>query len=285
MIAFPSDELYAKPLVTALESMANANQFKKLVFYLEACESGSMFEGLLPENINIFATTASNADESSYACYYDSSRDTYLGDVYSVNWMENSDASNIETETLETQFNDVEKETTTSHVMQYGENSLSSLTVGQFQGETQVDQPRKPRYDATKDAVPSYDVPLHILQNKIQKALDPATKRKYQQQLTVLREKRTYVDHITLSLLEEVLGANGAKEAFNTKSPKVTAHDCLEIISPEFSHRCFSYKKNPYVLSRVYALVNVCQQGIEPSVVTQAMMKICKGNEGFEGAI
>ncbi|KAB8081887.1 hypothetical protein EE612_003477, partial [Oryza sativa] len=38
-------------------------------FYLEACESGSIFEGLLPNGINVYATTASNADESSWGTY------------------------------------------------------------------------------------------------------------------------------------------------------------------------------------------------------------------------
>ena len=40
----------------------------------------------------VYATTAANPYESSYACYYDKKRQTYLGDVYSVKWMENSDA-------------------------------------------------------------------------------------------------------------------------------------------------------------------------------------------------
>jgi len=39
----------------------------------------------------VWATTAANAHESSYACYYDRKRQTYLGDVYSVKWMEDSD--------------------------------------------------------------------------------------------------------------------------------------------------------------------------------------------------
>lgn len=39
----------------------------------------------------VFATTAANARESSYACYWDKRRQTYLGDVYSVKWMEDSD--------------------------------------------------------------------------------------------------------------------------------------------------------------------------------------------------
>ena len=39
----------------------------------------------------VFATTAASATESSYACYYSKKYKTYLGDVYAVNWMENSD--------------------------------------------------------------------------------------------------------------------------------------------------------------------------------------------------
>lgn len=44
----------------------------------------------------MFATTAANAEESSYACYYDKERGTYLGDVYSVMWMEDSDAVGLD---------------------------------------------------------------------------------------------------------------------------------------------------------------------------------------------
>jgi len=65
------------------------------VFYLEACESGSIFEGLLPEGLNIYATTAANAEESSWGTYcpgeYPSpppEYETCLGDLYSVAWME-----------------------------------------------------------------------------------------------------------------------------------------------------------------------------------------------------
>lgn len=43
----------------------------------------------------MFATTAANARESSYACYWDGERQTYLGDVYSVKWMEDSDKVSI----------------------------------------------------------------------------------------------------------------------------------------------------------------------------------------------
>ena len=39
----------------------------------------------------MYVTTASNPQESSYACYLDTKLETYLGDCYSVNWMEDVD--------------------------------------------------------------------------------------------------------------------------------------------------------------------------------------------------
>ena len=37
------------------------------------------------------AVTAADPNESSYAVYYDSEFQTFLGDVFSVKWMEDSD--------------------------------------------------------------------------------------------------------------------------------------------------------------------------------------------------
>ncbi|RZB68284.1 Vacuolar-processing enzyme isoform D [Glycine soja] len=87
--------LYADDLIEVLKKKHASGTYKNLVFYLEACESGSIFEGLLPEDINIYATTASNAEESSWGTYcpgeYPSPPPEYttcLGDLYSVAWME-----------------------------------------------------------------------------------------------------------------------------------------------------------------------------------------------------
>ena len=70
----------------------------------------------MPNNLNVYATTASNSTTSSFACYYDEKRRTFLGDVYSIKWMEDSDKENIEKETLDQQYNIVKKETNTSTV-------------------------------------------------------------------------------------------------------------------------------------------------------------------------
>lgn len=70
--------------------------FADLVLYVEACESGSIFEGLLDDSLNIYVTTAANAHESSWGTYCPGMEpapptefSTCLGDLYSVAFLEN----------------------------------------------------------------------------------------------------------------------------------------------------------------------------------------------------
>ena len=46
--------LQANDLIDTLKAKAAANGFKKLVFYVEACESGSIFQNLMPTDLNIY---------------------------------------------------------------------------------------------------------------------------------------------------------------------------------------------------------------------------------------
>ena len=88
--------------------MHSKKLYKELVFYLEACESGSMFQGILDPTIGIYALTASNADESSWGtyCYPDDIVNgkhigSCLGDLFSINWMEDTDKVDVKKESLE----------------------------------------------------------------------------------------------------------------------------------------------------------------------------------------
>lgn len=46
-----------------------AGSYRSLVFYLEASESGCIFQGLLPENIDVYTTTAGNVEDGSWGTY------------------------------------------------------------------------------------------------------------------------------------------------------------------------------------------------------------------------
>jgi len=136
LIAFPTttktQALYAKDLIAALTTMQSKKMFKSLVFYLESCESGSMFANLIPKGMSVYAVTASAPAEPSYATYYDSKRGTYLGDLFSVAYLEDSDSASG-TETLAQQFVSVKKKTNQSTAEQY---SYPAVTTPQYPDST-----------------------------------------------------------------------------------------------------------------------------------------------------
>lgn len=111
LIAFPNSYLYANDFNKTITTMYETKMYEQLVLYIEACESGSMFDGILSPSINAYAVTAANPSESSWGtyCYPDdvvngTHINSCLGDLFSVNWLENLEASNPSIETLETQF-------------------------------------------------------------------------------------------------------------------------------------------------------------------------------------
>merc|ERR1712130_452987 len=134
LIAFPHASMSSSMLNSALVTMHQKNMYGKLVFYMEACESGSMFENHLPPNMNIYVTTAANAGE---------------------------------TETLETQYTFLKKATSRSHVMQYGTMNFTSDAIGGYIGDTanNNDTIARKTESAPSDVgvtVDSRDIPLHL---------------------------------------------------------------------------------------------------------------------------
>jgi len=135
LVAFPyGGVLYSYQLIDTLRYMHDNGRFGRMLIYVEACESGSMFDGLLPPEWNVYAVTASTPFESSYACYCDSDRGTCLSDVFSANWLENSEPRLVEVETLYDQFLISKLETTTSQVCVYGNLSMGRLFLDEFLG-------------------------------------------------------------------------------------------------------------------------------------------------------
>ena len=114
--------------------MHDTKMYKEMVLYIEACESGSMFDKTLKDDINVYAVTAANAHESSWGTYCPpqdkvrgKSLRTCLGDLFSVNWMENADAYEPDSETLDGQFDIVKKLTTKSHVLRFGDTTTTMV--------------------------------------------------------------------------------------------------------------------------------------------------------------
>lgn len=108
LLAFPGSHfLFANDLNKAFKEMHEKGMYGEMVIYMEGSESGSIFEGLLDEKLGILAITGTGALETSFAtfCYpNDKVNGEHLGicmgDMFSANWMEDSDKSDPKIETL-----------------------------------------------------------------------------------------------------------------------------------------------------------------------------------------
>lgn len=145
LVAFPTGGyLYADKLNDAFETMKANKMFNELTFYMEACESGSMFPSLTSSG-KIYGITAADASHSSWASYCGSEATvngknigSCLGDLFSTNWMEDTDSAILamatDSETLNDQYNTVKTKTTRSTVMKFGDFSFIDEAIGEFEG-------------------------------------------------------------------------------------------------------------------------------------------------------
>lgn len=280
LIAFPEGELHAKDLQQAIDYMNTTNRYKQMVLYIEACESGSMFDRhKLSPNINVFATTAANGHESSYACYWDEKRRTYLGDVYSVNWMEDSDKEDITVETLQKQFEIVREETNTSHCQEFGNLTMGQEPIGFFQG---MGSPAmKPNFKGTPkvpitDAIPSPDVPLAILYKSLELAKTEEEKRHLLQEIKYEEESRLRIKATMEKIAERLVPHRQSLRKVLETSASPREEFCYKEAVTLFRKQCFNFTKYEHALRHIYVLANLCDRK-ELSIyrILNVIMEVC----------
>ncbi|CAF1946266.1 unnamed protein product [Rotaria magnacalcarata] len=291
LVAFPSGVLYAKDLNQTINTMYNQKKYKQLVIYIEACESGSMLEDILSDKINVYGTTASNAQESSYACYHDVLRGTYLGDVYSVVWMEDSDAEMIDKETLYQQYLITQSKTNASHVMQYGDLNLAkSHNVSEFQG---VEKSNVSKYNnfidqynslLRRDAVRSEDVRIEIIKHRLTIVeVNSIEEKELTNELTQLYKDRNIIFHRIYQIASTVLSLNRENylEMILEKRMKLTQHDCYISVTQRIHEKCFDLQ-NEFVLNKLYIMANLCEIGLLDITINQAIDEVCNHRIYFD---
>ncbi|XP_074659463.1 legumain-like isoform X2 [Tubulanus polymorphus] len=280
ILGFPHEMLHKADLLMALEEMYENKQFNKMVLYVEACESGSIFEGSLPSDWNIFASTAANSHQSSYACYYDKKRKTYLGDVYSVNWLHDSTTENLKVETLQEQFLIVKKQTNTSHVMEYGDLKISKLPVADFQAAGNMDgmrniRPAEQSFVVPSDAVPQEDVPLAILYHQLHDSTSVQERQIINQQILELYKLRMEVEKKMDKIIKGVTRNREQANRVNRQRVELTKHTCYKTAVNRFHDICYNLGQNNYALRNMYKLLNLCEEGIDADLIERAIFTTC----------
>lgn len=290
-----SPYLYAKDLIDVLKKKHASGTYKSLVFYLEACESGSIFEGLLPEGLNIYATTAANAEESSWGTYCPGEYpypppeyDTCLGDLYSVAWMEDSDKHNLRTETLRQQYELVKTRTANdnsaygSHVMQFGDVELNKETLYLYMGtnpandnSTFVDNNS---LRPTSKAVNQRDADLIHFWHKFRKAPEGSDRKtEAQKQFVEAMAHRMHLDHSMKLVGKLLFGFEKGPEVLKTVRPAgeplVDDWDCLKTLVRTFEAHCGSLSQ--YGMKHMRSVANICNAGIGKEKMGEASAQAC----------
>lgn len=288
--------LYADDLVETLKKKHASGTYKSLVFYLEACESGSIFDGLLPEGLNIYATTAANAEESSWGTYCPGEYpnpppeyETCLGDLYSVAWMEDSEKHNLQTETLHQQYELVKRRTANensaygSHVMQFGDIPLSKESLFLYMGSN----PANDNYTFINDnallpssshAVNQRDADLVHFWDKFRKAPEgSARKHEAQKQLSEAMSHRVHVDNSIKLVGKLLFGMDKASEMLQTVRPAgqplVDDWHCLKSLVRIFEKHCGSLSQ--YGMKHMRSVANICNSGITKEQMAEASAQAC----------
>ena len=262
------DWIYADELDSTLQQMKDKNMFGELVFYLEACESGSMFPNL-DASENIYAMTASNATLSSWAAYCGSDAvvngkniNSCLGDLFSINWMEDTEANDPTVETLQTQQTTVIQKTSASPVQTFGNFSFLGEHVADFEGNDDNGMPVlfkkfqqlvghvfEPEYKLPS-TVDSRDHDLHFL---MQVAVDQPTEENIE------------------AVQKELAHRNAMDKLFNhehlavANAPEIPQNfDCLRLMVNEVEEMCGPW--SAYSLKYVRKLANICDTRTEEQV-------------------
>nr|XP_043903921.1 legumain [Solea senegalensis] len=283
ILAFPDDELHVEDLQQTIKYMHDNKKYKQMVFYIEACESGSMMKDL-PADINVYATTAANSHESSYACYYDEKRDTYLGDWYSVHWLEDSDVEDLSKETLMKQFKIVKSLTNTSHVQQFGNKTLAHMKVVAFQGEHSAKSRPVPPMTLqpvkNPDLTPSPDVPLAIMKRKLMASNDIRAARGMLAEISAHLKVREMLADTMRQIAEKVTGSKLEAEVVLNQQAELSMHQCYKYAVRHYKHACFNWHetKYEYALRHLFVLVNLCERGYPVVSILEAMDSVCHFN-------
>ncbi|KAK9868632.1 hypothetical protein WJX84_003492 [Apatococcus fuscideae] len=242
IVGMPSGSfLYADQLHKTLREKAAHKGFKDLVIYMEACEAGSMFEGVLNADLNVYVTTAANAQESSWGTYCPGMSptpppefDTCLGDLYSVAWLENSDHYDLRKESLETQFEKVRRRTSNdgtfqqgSHVMQYGTLVIDEEPAADYLGVLNtgdgihLTESYKANFTRVENgghqAIPQREADLVPLWTAVTKAVDTASRQKAYAALTAKLDERSHLDASVRDAVATVLLQPDIVEAVKEK--------------------------------------------------------------------
>nr|XP_043628400.1 vacuolar-processing enzyme-like [Erigeron canadensis] len=285
--------IQANTFIDVLKTKHAMGTYSEMVLYIEACDSGSIIQGLLPSDLNIYAITSTNPKELGWATYCPDMNpppppgfDTCLGDLFSVSWMEDSDSANLRIETLEQQYSKVKVRTLNSnntaqgsHVMQYGTVSISNETVSVYQGSAPG--------NVSADTVQSFgsmgvvnerDADIYGMRQKYNRLEDGSQeKQELYENINKISAHRSHLDTSVAKIEGYLLGNKQGSSIINSVrsqgSALVDDWGCLKSMIRTYETYCGSLTQ--YGMKHTRTFANLCNNGISEKAMEEASKKAC----------
>ncbi|KAK4262639.1 hypothetical protein QN277_028177 [Acacia crassicarpa] len=289
--------IYANDFIEVLKKKHASGGYKEMVIYVEACESGSLFEGIMPTDLNVYVTTASNAEESSFGTYCPGMDPppspeyiTCLGDLYSVSWMEDSETHNLKRETIEQQYETVKKRTSNSynfvigsHVMEYGDTSMKPEKLYMYQGFDPGSAnlpPLNSRLGEQIEVVNQRDAEIFFMWQMYKRSENEKEKKaEILNQIKKTVKHRRHLDGsvelIGTFLFGPAKGSSVLNSVRPTGLPLVDDWKCLKSMVRVFETHCGSLTQ--YGMKHMRAFANICNNGVSEASMEEACMVACTG--------
>merc|ERR1712086_307721 len=293
LLGTPTGEyLYADKLHEAVKYMHTNKMYKEMTMYIEACESGSIFQNILEDNIGVYAITATDATTSSWGTYCSpddkvngKSIGSCLGDLFSVNWMEDTDAADITKESLQDQYEAVKAATTKSPVLQWGELDFTSEPIADFQsnidsqgndfwgqlihdGLNILDDALMLESESAERkntfAVDSRDIKLHYYYNKVMVNPTPENHAALQAEIA----HRVSVD----AIFDKIFDAEHMEKVRAGETAQIQNFDCYRSMIETFEEKC--EKLDDYSLKYAKAFVQECETNTVMNGLESSLAKI-----------
>ena len=256
-------DLYEEVLISTINKMYENKQYKQLVFYFEACHSGSMFR-TLEKGKNVYAMTGSDTEHSAWMnncppndVVNGKSMGTCLGAWFDNFWMQEvtDNGADLTHNEMFKIVHDKTAEETDQNVSQFGDiDTIGEMAVKEFIGDY---VPKRSVSREAKSWVKYEDVPKHLAMwkairaeansNEAMAELEKIVKEEARKDIMVLRAAREYFkDDKTVDQATKVRPAS-----YNA--------ECVRDITLSLMSKC-GYSL-PLRDSHVSVLENICANG------------------------
>nr|XP_055032278.1 legumain-like [Misgurnus anguillicaudatus] len=276
VFCFPNSPLYASDLIATIKQMAADRMFSKMVIYLEACYSGSMFTQL-PSYIHVYAVTAANPIESSYACFFDPVRKTYLSNEFSAVWMHHNEKCDLNKATFQDQFGYLQKKKCHSHFCWFGDMSVGQCPISEVLKNTPQKPPQiiKARKLRLTDLTPTHEVPFTILKHRIATETDAGKRQSLIRKQESLYQARAKIERTVQAIKQRFPAGADEDEVDGDYSTSIDLQE-FKTVAEHFRTTCFDWHVEEFeiALSYMQVFARLCARGVEAERIKEAITTV-----------